>query len=756
MNHYNSVSMRLMIDSEYAANENLSVIESRAFMIFSEKVQERLAIWTENKPDEIGSVYTEFRNEMYASLEVINEIKELISAQDLTVLSISLRILLQAYYYAIDYRYRLGLADSPKTFEEYADQKISEIWGLEVDFSPDFSFPTMQEPFEVKEPYILQIESAFKRWDGEMIALEMNEEKPKENTILGLHTFERQTLAGKAKFQWEILAKPAGCLPNTETLSSNRRMTSSERRVLQEIYIHALQNHLRKAYLAEYESNIQELLFALNVMYHTDLIWSNIQPEETPVTLRNEKKLDASFIQTGLLGVSMNQAAEIYADNIKMRGTRGHGFAAEKANDLVDRVLGRDAEIIGDDNAKNGADRIVDGDFIQTKYCSTGGRSISECFDKGQFRYVTADNQPMQIEVPKDQYDQAVQSMQDRISRGDMKDLGITDPAEAKTIIRKGNVTYKTAQRIAKAGTIEGIGYDIGKGMVTGVTTFGVSATVSFGLLIWRGGSADEALGAAIEDGSKVFGRHLVQHALTQQISRTTIEQSMRPMTDYVVKQMIGSKTTAQIVNTFFRSASQTPIYGAAALNHLSKLMRGNIVTMTITTTVLSAGSIYDILNGRISSTQFMKNVGKTGGGVGGAVAGAAIGSVVPVVGTWIGGFIGGVIGSKVSGKVIDSVAADDADALVLMIREKIAESAEELAFTQPEVNFIADYVFTKELSKRLKEMYKVSDKEEYVEDWLDPYFIAILKARPAVKSMDSMLQNEHEALRVTEEEPCL
>ncbi|WP_317645431.1 hypothetical protein [Sporosarcina sp. GW1-11] len=78
------------------------------------------------------------------------------------------------------------------------------------------------------------------------------------------------------------------------------------------------------------------------------------------------------------------------------------------------------------------------------------------------------------------------------------------------------------------------------------------------------------------------------------------------------------------------------------------------------------------------------------------------------------------------------------------------------MAFTQQEVNFIADYIFTKELLKRLKEMYKVGDKEKYVEDWLAPYFIAILKARPAVKSMDSMLQNKHEALRITEEAPCL
>src|SRR5690606_5741386 len=139
--------------------------------------------------------------------------------------------------------------------------------------------------------------------------------------------------------------------------------------------------------------------------------------------------------------------------NVRMLGSRGHGIAAERANDLIDKALGKDAVILGDDNSKNGADRLVNGDTIQTKYCASGGKAISECFEDGKFRYIQ-NGKPMQIEVPKDKYDQAVQSMRDRIDRGDLKELGITDPNQANSIIRKGNVTYKTAQRIAKAGTI--------------------------------------------------------------------------------------------------------------------------------------------------------------------------------------------------------------------------------------------------------------------------------------------------------------
>lgn len=56
----------------------------------------------------------------------------------------------------------------------------------------------------------------------------------------------------------------------------------------------------------------------------------------------------------------------------KFHARQGHGFAAERANNLFDQITGHDAKIVGDDNIKNGADRIVDGIEIQSKYCATG------------------------------------------------------------------------------------------------------------------------------------------------------------------------------------------------------------------------------------------------------------------------------------------------------------------------------------------------------------------------------------------------
>ena len=91
---------------------------------------------------------------------------------------------------------------------------------------------------------------------------------------------------------------------------------------------------------------------------------------------------------------------------------------------LYDKYTGHQAEIVGDNNVKDGADRLVDGVQIQSKYCKTGGKCVSECFRDGKFRYINPDGTPMKIEVPADKYDAAVASMEERIRRGEVLNNG--------------------------------------------------------------------------------------------------------------------------------------------------------------------------------------------------------------------------------------------------------------------------------------------------------------------------------------------
>jgi hypothetical protein len=139
--------------------------------------------------------------------------------------------------------------------------------------------------------------------------------------------------------------------------------------------------------------------------------WGNLFDEY----LQNKEENKWAKIPGQAFG-AMGSAAN-FADNVIFNASRGHGFAAEKANHLYDVFTGKDAKLVGGDNQKNGADRLVDGVQIQTKYCSSGGKCVSEAFDNGQYRYWNPDGSPMQLEVPSDKYDAAVQALEERIKK---------------------------------------------------------------------------------------------------------------------------------------------------------------------------------------------------------------------------------------------------------------------------------------------------------------------------------------------------
>ena len=159
----------------------------------------------------------------------------------------------------------------------------------------------------------------------------------------------------------------------------------------------------------------------------------------------------------------------------------GHGFAAEDANALADRLHGKNVEVVGTSHAANGADRIVDGVPIQTKYCQTAGLTVGDAFDPqtGKYRY-----QGQCLEVPCDQYDECVRLMKDKIGKGQVP--GVVDPQEAENIVKKGEVSYKQARNIARAGTVDSILYDLKSQAVTSSYVFAIGFAVRFAQCKWN------------------------------------------------------------------------------------------------------------------------------------------------------------------------------------------------------------------------------------------------------------------------------
>lgn len=464
--------------------------------------------------------------------------------------------------------------------------------------------------------------------------------------------------------------------------------------------------------------------------------------------------------RAGGLGVGTFQTVNNQYEEEKFHARQGHGFAAERANTLFDNLTGHDAKIVGDDNAKNGADRIVDGVYIQSKYCATGSRCINECFEengKGTFRYMI-DGKPMQIEVPSDKYDEALKLMEEKIRNGQVK--GVTDPEEAKNIVRKGHFTYAQAKNIAKAGTIESLTYDAVNGMIIATTAFGVTAAITLATSVWNGEDFEDAVKSATYSGLKVGGTEFVTSILAAQLSKAGLNSALVGSSEAIVS-MMGPKASAILINAFRTGAK--PIYGAAAMKSAAKLLRSNTITASITFAVLSSFDVANIFRGRISGKQLFKNMAGTaatvGGGTGGWIAGAAAGSaILPGIGTVIGGIAGSLVGGVVAGKATNAVTGtfieDDADEMVRIIQDEFTDMASEYLLNNKEAENIVDALKGDLSGGTLKEMFASSDRRKFAKDLLKKHIEKEVSKRKKITmpSQEEMQKSLREVLEEIED----
>ena len=454
-------------------------------------------------------------------------------------------------------------------------------------------------------------------------------------------------------------------------------------------------------------------------------------------------------IPAGNLTASNVMTANRIFDEERFHSTKGgHGFAAERANSLIDNIqgifTGQRSKITGDDNALNGSDRLLtsaDGVSyqIQSKYHSTAYDSIYACFDdNGTFRYFDADGKPMQIEVPSDQYDDAVAYMRRYISEG--KVTGITDPDEAINIVKKGHITYKQAQRIAHAGNIYSLAYDAVNGCVECASSFGISAVVEFAVGMWNGDDIDTALQKSVYTGLEVGGSSFVISVLSSQLSKTGLNSLLVGSSEAVVN-IMGPKAAATFVNAFRHGNN---IYGAAAMKSAAKLLRGNVITATVSMVVVSIPDAVDTFRGRISGKQLLKNLATTGGsiagGTGGWFGGAALGTMVfPGVGTVIGGIIGSVVGGFTvqiaTDAVADLIVEDDADEMLDIISEEFKVLAVEYLLSESEAELVAEELNRVITADALKDMFASSSRSMYAREiFLRPLMESVTAERAVIE----------------------
>lgn len=365
---------------------------------------------------------------------------------------------------------------------------------------------------------------------------------------------------------------------------------------------------------------------------------------------------------------TINSNGEVFVEQrAAVNNPAGHGELAEEANSIIDRLQGHQAEILGRDNAKNGPDRSVDGVLIQTKYYKTARGSLEACFDSSshQYRYLAKDGTPMQLEVPKDQYQQVLRGFEKKISQG--KVPGVSDPKDAEKIVRKGKLTYDQAVNLTKPGTVESVTYDAATGAVTCSCAFGLSFLATTFMAYRETRDVTGAVQAGIAAGVQVFGLSFAQHMVVSQISRAGLSNALMAPSQAVVGGL-GFKASATIVNGLRALTGKTAISGTAASKQLAKMLRGNAVSAAVTLAVFSVPETYKLFQGKASGAQYAQNMaclatsvaggiaGATAAGVAAAKVGAAAGTAVsPGVGTIVGlagGMVGGTVGTVAASAV--------------------------------------------------------------------------------------------------------
>ena len=326
---------------------------------------------------------------------------------------------------------------------------------------------------------------------------------------------------------------------------------------------------------------------------------------------------------------------------------RAHGWGAEDWNALVDKLCGKDVDKVGITNELNGADRIVNGVKVQSKYCSSAYDSVGNAFKDGTYRYPG-----QKLEVPKGQGEDAIRYFQERISRGEVP--GVSDPSAARDIVIEGHCTYDQAVKVTKAGNLESLKFDVMNQAVTCTMVAGLTFIVTYAGGRVSGMTPEQAFRTALSGSVATGASYLVVSVAVQQFLRTPAGRNTaalatrgaKRIVDVACKSGAGQKVICRTIATQAGKGTTEATARVAA----TKFLRSNIITAAVTTVAVTVPDVVRSVSGKQSWAETGKNAlvntSATCGGWSGAMAGAAAGSLVfPGIGTTIGGLIGGLAG---------------------------------------------------------------------------------------------------------------
>ncbi len=432
----------------------------------------------------------------------------------------------------------------------------------------------------------------------------------------------------------------------------------------------------------------------------------------------------------GYLSGNLKIAKNLYEERKFSSPNGGHGFAAERANSFYERLEGIKNKVVGDNNVKDGPDRIVfnrngKNTLVQDKYYQTAAESVNSAFGKdGMYRYFDGDGAPMQLEVPSDQYDDAVIKMKEKIKAGKVKN--ITDPNEAGNIIRKGKLSYKQAVNLTKAGNIDSLKYDAATGIISSAYVTGISFAINFAIASINGEDLSNAFLNSLKDSLKTGGVVFLTNILVKQLTKTKLNNLYAPA-GKALTNVLGENLSRSILEI-----QKIPYTGKNIINVTSKFLSKAIHSQVIMLIVLTMPDIIDLFRGRISPEQLIINltVGASGmaGGAAGAAGGAAIGSAIaPGAGSVVGGIVGGLLGftgaSIGAELLIDNFTESDAEKMYSIIQDEFKKLSEEYIISKDEGDKITDKLHAMLDGETIKDMYESKDRNAFANKMIRKLF---------------------------------
>ena len=490
-----------------------------------------------------------------------------------------------------------------------------------------------------------------------------------------------------------------------------------------------------------------------------DEAFESIEKAQNNFDIKQRTANASNIIDEAALGTALERNDHIYNDEVKnlMNGAKGGGYGAEYGNNAIDRLLRRRVENAAQEldpvtgrQKKHGADRIVNGEVIQTKSYKTARESIGAAFKDGKAIYVNDDGTMMQIEVPRDQYSKAVELMKKRIADGQVP--GETNPENAKKFVRCGYWKYEQANNIALAGSVEGIVVDISQGIVCSFPGMGITFLLSFANAIWHGYDIKEAAKQGMVSGLRVM-KSVPAFILTMQLSRDKIVNIFAP------KIMVGkgkkiAKSWAYVKNPAFIGAekvakkiSTSPLAKSKAGKAvgLDKITGKKVVGGTVTSVIVYGPDVCKAFQGKISGKQLIKNSTVNTAGLGGAALGTALGkkalgtavgkalgTVIPI--PFVGSMVGGMVGGFVVKKVLDTFVEDDVVTMFRIMREEFLDIVMLFSFNKTEFDeIVADTIGNSEMPKVLQNMYQSGTPKDYADALINAKVVAVLKKRKKI-----------------------